>query len=81
MKEVHANSVKYSSWEADGRLISQEISRLSESEVLPCSHEPATGPYPEPAELSPHPHTGFPLRSIWMLYSFFALILRAVHSL
>jgi len=26
---------------------------------LPCSKEPATDPYPEADEVSPHPHTLF----------------------
>jgi hypothetical protein len=27
---------------------------------LPCSQEPATSPYPEPDESTPHPHVMFP---------------------
>jgi hypothetical protein len=27
--------------------------------LSPCSQEPATGPYPEPAESNPHPYTLF----------------------
>jgi len=30
-------------------------------ESLPCSQEPASGPYPEPDASSPHLHTLLPL--------------------
>jgi hypothetical protein len=32
---------------------------METEESLPCTQEPANGPYLEPAESSPHPHTLF----------------------
>jgi len=37
--------------------------------VLPCSKDPATGPYSEPVKSSLRPHTLHPLRSILILSS------------
>jgi hypothetical protein len=45
---------------------------------LPCSQEPATGPYPETDESSPHPHP-IPQKSILIL--FFHLCLDLIRGL
>jgi hypothetical protein len=45
-------------WEADSHSASQEITREPEGSFL-CSQHPATGPYPEPDEPSPHLPTLF----------------------
>jgi hypothetical protein len=47
-------------WEADSNSANQEIPSFMESEdSLPCSQEPATGPYPESHKPSSYPHTPF----------------------
>jgi hypothetical protein len=49
------------SWKADSRSVS-ELPRLlwTPKISLPCSQQPATGPYPEPDKSSPHISTHFP---------------------
>jgi hypothetical protein len=53
---------KSPSWETNSHSTSQEIPRLlMEPEgSLPCSQQPATGPYPEPHVSSPHLSNQFP---------------------
>jgi hypothetical protein len=42
---------------ANSRPARQEISSFMEPDIsLSCSQEPATGPYPQPDETSPHSH-------------------------
>jgi hypothetical protein len=50
-----------SSWEADSRSASQKIPPpfMELEGSLPCSHEPATGPSPEPDASTTHLSTLF----------------------
>jgi hypothetical protein len=47
-------------WLADGHSTGEKIPRFNWTQRLPRSEDPATGPYPEPVESSPHSHTLFP---------------------
>jgi hypothetical protein len=49
-------------WEADSHSASQQIPPPFMEPIvsLPCSQEPATGPYPEPVASSPHLPILFP---------------------
>jgi len=58
------------SGEANSHSASPEISDFMEPEMsLPCSVEPATGPYRKLDESKPKPHILFLLRSILILSS------------
>jgi hypothetical protein len=44
--------------------------------TIHCSHEPASGPHPEPHESSPHSHTLFQKYPFWLLSSHLPLCLK-----
>jgi hypothetical protein len=48
-------------WQANSRSTNQEKypPYIDSEPSLPCSQPPAIGPYPEPDESDPHPHTPF----------------------
>jgi hypothetical protein len=61
------NSMEQSPWESDSCFITHEIPRPSRS--LQCSQQPATVPYREPDESSPHP----PIQFLKMHFNIIAL--------